>query len=318
MTPDQQDKIDRLKALQERLRLSDKQFVQQLRVGSETTWNQIKNGKYPGDLARQLANFNRAAAQLQQRMAKDRVRPQSQFFEFMDQQAVLGAVDDALNNGDAGDERKLVWFVADTGGGKDALASHLVAEREAHHILARTSWRKSYLAALKTIARAVGLQEPKRKWTRSSSLEEEIISRLQERPRLLILNEIEFMGRDVLNLIRTILNETRCAILMLCVPAFYRDIFRFGDTYADQLRRRTVAIVEETPITPAQAVEFLRAYAPDKVPASEERSAAKTIAEAARSFGRYDALRWISDEINRGSDPDAACAHYKSQLALKS
>lgn len=161
-------------------------------------------------------------------------------------------------------------------------------------------------------------EEEVRYWSSAAQAETALLNYLREKSGLFILNEAEDFGPPVLNLIKSILNETQCAVVILCVPEFYERIQKRQAVYAKQLMRRTIAVIVATDITAKMVMTFLE----ERWPGIKLPKPAEEIAKSANHFGGFDFIKRVRTRLmlshpeGSGTEPDAeevteAINHYK-------
>lgn len=253
-TPEQRSRIEQIASFQAITCLSDTEFSKHLPF-SATTWNRLKGNTYEGDITKKVDEASQSAQVLQETWTKSREKEHvRKFYDFTIFRAVFQAVKTAKIRSLSGEEDKLIVYSAPSGWGKTHLAHELQSRLDAKIVTARQSWRRSYFSACKAIARSVGLQMPFRG---AAEAEEALIDHLALHPSVIVLNEVEFFSRDILNLIKTILNETKCSVVMLTIPEFFASIKVLGGLHTDQLLRRCVAVLSNQVVTQGQAAKFL-------------------------------------------------------------
>lgn len=253
-TPEQRSIIQGIAEFQQQAGLSDSNFAKHLPCSS-TTWSRLKGDNYKGNVDRKVTEVAKAAQAYREAWQKNQSRNQRRrFYEFTDFKAVFSAVRTAMGRGQLLEEDKLIVYCAPSGWGKSHLASELEDRYSAKVVTARQSWRTSYFSACASIARAVGVRED---FKGAPHAEEALIAHLTNHPCVIVLNEVEFFGRPTLNLIKTILNETGCSVVMLAIPEFFSSIKVLGGLHSAQLLRRCVAVISAGQITAAQAAKFL-------------------------------------------------------------
>lgn len=274
-TAEQRAIIENIAEFQKTAGLSDAAFAKHLPC-SATTWSRLKGDIYKGNTDRKVAEVAKAAQAYREAWQKNQTRnSRRRFYEFTDFKAVFSAVRTAQSRGQLAEEDKLIVYCAPSGWGKSHLAAELEERYNARVVTARESWRTSYFSACASIARAVGVRD---KFRGAPHAEEELIDYLTNHPCVIVLNEVEFFGRRTLNLIKTILNETTCSVVMLAIPEFFSSIKVLGGLHSAQLLRRCVAVIPAGEITAAQASRFL---AEEFEITADLRPACRALAQAA-------------------------------------
>lgn len=117
---------------------------------------------------------------------------------------------------------RLVIVLGPPGTGKTSAALALAAKYGSRVVLAEAdeTW-KSGQNALGGLLRAVGVRElPASAADRLARL----IERLREGDRLIVIDEAHHMGVPAFNLVKTLLNQTGCQIVLLALPVLFRRL----------------------------------------------------------------------------------------------
>lgn len=313
MTQEQKQIIQQALALQAEFsklqgrEISARAWSQKLGV-SPTTWARLAGGNYEGNTARWCAEIQSACAKLKGSISQRRAGTSKDFLAVPDFVLTESAIQQALARAGEGSNKRLVWFLAPQGCGKTEFGRQLV-EREYSGddkrgfvsysgtiIVARQSWKGSYFSALVAIARSIGIMEDLRS---AGAAETQILARLNlhTTPFVLFFDEPEYFGREVLNLLKTLCNETRAVLVMLCQPKFYEETRTRGGIHAAQLLRRSIAVISHKDISANEASHFLRAKFP-QAPAPALLEAARQLATAANLSGGFDACREIAASMS--------------------
>lgn len=213
---------------------------------------------------------------------------------------------------ESGIQERGVVFLAPTGWGKTVLARHLKKRiGRATIISAHGSWRTSYFAVLSSILTNLGQAVP----VSARLAELALFKHLNDNKLTLIFDEQDLLGRDALNLIRALLNETRTTVVLLMIPATWDGLVRKGGDYAAQLCRRCNTVVKCPAITPKQAAVFLSKSLPG-APEHAIAAAAKTLAQEANIFGGFSLLHNCAEALaDLPLGPDETLAQKAAEVA---
>ena len=227
--------------------------------------------------------------------------------------AIAQAVREVKNK--KGPER-LVKFLSPTGGGKTVVGNYLQEEFGARVVEAREAWKRSYYIFLADICGPNGLRIRLDGECNPAHIEQKIIRSLKGKNLVLVMDEAEFFGAAALNGIKLLLNKTRLAIVICAIPeAHDRWNSRKGTRMeAEQIARRTHAIVELTSIKPADAGMFFK-----KGTFTSDEEAHKYIAAYASNFGHYSFINRLAQKLDgdRGLDKETvekACIAVRRQM----
>jgi hypothetical protein len=184
---------------------------------------------------------------------------------------------------------RLVKYLAPTGGGKSMLCAWLNQHRDlkARVVEVREAWKRSYFTVLLDIAAGVGTRIDGE--TRTAAIEDALIKFLSNKKILLALDEAEFFGAQAINGIKLLLNKTRLTVVLCAIPEAHDRWNRYYPMEADQLARRTHAVVELAAVHPKDAAEFF----PDKTFKDEAACLELLCAEASR-FGHYSLINRVA------------------------
>jgi hypothetical protein len=293
--------IRELEAIQQSLSMDNTAFSAGADIDA-TTWGRLKSGTYytKQGPSKQIVIMQRHVKQLFRRMEKKGTRvalriDAREYIRFTDYAALVEAVNATLETSERGGENKLTLYVAPSGGGKTRSGQQLMTQEgiKARMVTARPSWSRSYLPALQAIAKALDISHDFRT---AHDIESAILEHM-ERPEdrgVLIINEFELTCKPLQDFLRSILNETSWAILILITPEGYRRLITRGGSGVTQLMRRCEATIEASHLTGAQVQEFMQQHW--KL-TPELAVAAKEIADNANEFGAFDLICTVLDYL---------------------
>jgi len=273
---------------------SDKAFATAKLSVSETVWYRIKNGKYQADdhtrvlrkLTADLSGITDDEA-LTGSIKRKRILALSYVTEARD----------ALNMAFAEERNRIVIVLADTGGGKTTIAKSIERDFSSRTAMveATETWRNSYLAGIQDISRACGIPEPK---NNTRLAQDELITELKKSPRIIIIDEGNYFGAACLNLVKSIVNQTRSIVVILAMPKLWKTITYARNEEARQLRNRAAAILEFNKVKLADVRLAMKAAVPNwsSLNGSSE-AAAKAITQAANAFGLWNTVFSVADFI---------------------
>lgn len=283
--------VSELAEIQKALGLPDGDFVLTVKLAySGSSWGKIKSGTFSGNEEKALREVKRALAAYRTG-GPVKVTRGDVVFDHIDQ--ALDAVAVART---AKDEHKLVIVSGTWGAGKSTTARHIAETYGGFYFHAKPSWAGSYLRALIGIATAIGLGSDFRS---VGDAETKVLAALEASPALLIIDEANHFSKESLNFFKTILNETKCAIVLFTLPGHLARIAATHSEETRQLLRRAVSIVHIGPISSAEVMAVhCGLYYEIKL-----GHAAPAIAACANRHYRLDTVRRIFDEAD-ATDPD--------------
>lgn len=280
---------------QKRLDMPDNAFARKYLGFSGSSWNLLKSGKYPADPDKLLARCEGGIRQLEdEQHAASQTGERGAILHTDQITAVLTALRGCTNE----PQNRLIYFLAPTGGGKTT-CGNLICEiygTNAMKVEATESWRTSYYSALRALGRALGLKVETFK--SRADAEEKIFDALRAWPRVIIIDECEYFGRDTINLVKAILNQTQCRIVMLAIPELAARMEQASWAQSQQTLRRTYARIRLVEISKRDAERFLGQRLPTWMALNGDSSRATELCrQAANRFGHYDTLERIAAEI---------------------
>lgn len=321
-TGTQRARLEEIRVWQQRVGLSDADFVAGCPGMAAQTWYMLSTGRYPAKDCTRICGiaFKHAPVRRKahERASKMALMPLP-YIETAKWQEVEAAVESANAAAEIGDDDKVVWVVGASGMGKTEIARQLVSRMGARIVTASESWREGYLDALTDFAAALGVPGLKnmagqdKAWPSKGTAERAIKKHLKERPCIICVNEVEFFSRRVLNLLRSIADETRAVVVIFCVPDFHKDIVENGGAYAKQLRTRTEGVVWLDKVEAEDAAAVLTHYWPKM---EDVKQAAKALSSYANSFGGWRVLKRITRNL-RSLMSDSPPALEQVQAAIE-
>lgn len=281
-----------LKGIQESLGLPDADFARVVRFAySGSSWGKIKAGTFAGNAEKALGAVKRALAS---HRAGGDVEVRHGIVVLTHVQLALDAVAIARV---ARDEHRLVILAGEPGAGKSSTAAMLGAEFGGHYLHAHPSWAASYLRSLISLARALGMSGDFRS---TGAAETGILDHLGASPGLIIIDEANHFSRELVNFLKTILNETRCTLVLCTLPGHLARMNAVHSEESRQLLRRAVAVIHIPPVSSADVLAIHAALFPD-VPLG---TAAVSLAAAANRMHRVDTIVRVFEETEPGEVDD--------------
>lgn len=292
----------RLTAAQKELHLNDADFCRRVKFTlSPSSWAKIKAGTFSG-------NAGNALLVIQQALSNDHTQPAA---PVVDGDTVLLphvrlAAEAVAAAACTRDEHRLVFIVGKTGSGKSKTASYLTTKFNATLINAAPAWEKSYLHALASIGAGLGIGSS---WRSAGAAERAILQSLQIAPRLIIIDEANHFNRATINFLKTVLNLTRCGLVLLTLPHHMARMSSDSREEFPQLLRRSIAMIHIPEITGEEVTSIQRGLFPQV-----DIINPAPICSLANQFYSLDTVRRILNEIDAGQTPTAAVASVRRQI----
>ena len=292
-----------LAGLQREMGLPDGDFTRAVKLGySGSSWGKIKAGTFTGNLANALRAVTVALAR-----ARAGVE-----VEVVDGVVLLDHVADALAAVETSrrqrDEHRLVVMSGESGAGK-SVTGRLLAERfGGTYVQAHPSWARSYMQGLSELGRGIGLSAV---FNGSGAAERGVLEALARAPRLLVIDEANHFSRDLINFLKAVLNETRCALVLLTLPGHLARMSAEHAEESRQLLRRAVAIIHIPAVSSAEVVALHAGLYPEVT----LNGHGPAIASAANRLHRLDTVRRVFEEAAlSGEDVSEAAARVERSL----
>lgn len=295
-----------LAEVQAALGLPDGDFARTVKLPySGSSWGKMKSGYFSGNTEKALRAV-KAALSGYRAGGKVEVRGGVVLLPHVSQ-----ALDAVAICRVSADEHKLVVICGDTGSGKSVTARMLSAEYGGHYLHAHPSWAGSYLRSLIGLAKAIGLSGDFRS---TGAAETGVLEALAASPALLVVDEANHFSRELVNFLKTILNETRCAIVLCTLPGHLARMSAVHSEESRQLLRRAVAVVHIPAISSADVMALHAGLFSDITLGT----AAPALASAANRLHRLDTVVRIFQECEPGEADDLPRAAERVEKALRS
>lgn len=294
-----------LRAVQEQLGLPDTDFARTVRFAySGSSWGKIKAGTFAGNTAKALTAVKACLAI--HRSGGD-VEVKRGVVILTHVQAALDAVAIARV---ATDEHRLVLVAGEPGAGKSVTARLLGEEYGGYYLHAHPSWAGSYLRSLIGLSRALGLSGDYRS---TGAAESGVLDHLRSAPALLVIDEANHFSRELINFLKTILNETRCALVLCTLPGHLARMNAVHSEESRQLLRRAVAVIHIPPVSSSDVIALHTGLYSD-IPLG---NAAVSIANAANRMHRLDTVVRAFEETEPGEADDLPRAIERLEKSLR-
>lgn len=331
--------IDELIALQGTM--SDDDFCREYGFGYvSSTWNKMRNWidrreritvrgqevtnpaygsiTYKGDVTAVLAECERMRRRIMDRRALgNRERRGVVFLNFPHFANILERAKLLLD--DEGTQNRVLFYLAETGGGKTQLCREVTAANGGVLIEAKESWRHSYFNAACDVANALqkAANITPTDFRSAAKAEAEILTRLRARKMVVAIDEGEYFGPHSLNLIKLVANQTPAVVLIAAIPELWKRVQKEAWVESLQIVRRTELRSSMGLIHAADVQQFMDSYEVYLNGTSAESCAA--IARAANQFGKYDlivrvALRLSVEKPETVKDVEQTCRSVQAQI----
>lgn len=208
---------------------------------------------------------------------------------------------------------RVIQYVAPTGGSKTFLRLFLAEKLKRDFsslafVDCRDSWRpatrdlrqRAKLTVLQDICKALRVRMPRKISSGiqgATGLENAIVKHAADRAMFLFVDEGRFFSAYTLNLFIDLLNRTRLTILVTSTPIASARWHRYYEDEADQIDRRTHAVIRVGEISTKDVALFFPAGQFE-----QPEAALKIIAEAANAFGHYSLVNRTRKQLSRHTD----------------
>ncbi len=285
--------VAELSHLRDQIGYTDARFVERfLNDYSYTCWIRSRKNNYTGDTRKLVAYYASKLPLVRQYREKDfRERPNlsdEQFFITPDVQAVLSAVDIAKRRRN---EKGLVMWIAQPGGGKSALLRYLQRTQGARLTQATRAWRRSYCSGLQAVGQALGVTETFRS---THYLEHAVFQAAREMGHSILgIDDANTFGDHTCDMIRDLCNLTNLTIVTASTSIPFDNVNRSGYNEGVQMRRRAVAIIKAQKIQPEDIAPFFKQFGLNGC----ADSALKAVSDAANIYNRYDFVTSVANNL---------------------
>lgn len=272
---------------------------------SPSSWGKIKAGTFDGNSQKAISAIQHALTVLDSTDNRDFTR----WHDLVVLDHMAEALDCVELARSATDEHKLVIISGTAGTGKTKTAHYLAAHVPAVAINAKPSWEKSYPQTLREFASKLGVALQGKS---SGYIESAILQHLDLAPCLLIIDEANHFSRSALNFIKTILNETKCAIVLLTLPHYLEKMRSDHLHELPQLIRRAVGVIR----IPSVTGEEITAIKELLYPQININGITQALAGLANVAQGLDTVCRVLDNIRDGMSPQDALTEQKRKFNI--
>jgi energy-coupling factor transporter ATP-binding protein EcfA2 len=220
---------------------------------------------------------------------------------------------------------RLVKAIGPTGAGKTTLRNYLEValrgELKMAAVESRDAWRpadpryrqRCKVVVLRDLFEAFGLKvNPE--WSHSDvpTMEDDLIDFLTKNRRVLFIDEAEFFSAYALNLLKLLLNKTRVIIVLACTPRAHAKWNTWYPDEADQISRRTDAIVALDKLAPADVGLFF-----DKTAFANREASLEYLAVEASRFGHLSLIARTARLLEKYPEAEKAQVAQCLEAALR-
>ena len=297
------DLIERLKAHEQRLSPENESaFARDHLNVSPATWNKLKAGSYP---FREDSKIGRCIISALRVMDEDLASPKQKKRKEPLHLSMVVSVLNAIKIARGEDQNRLVVLLAPTGGGKTSTARAVrLAYPNSFIAEGSPTWQWNYFAAARSIALAAGQKEKELRGAAQS--EDTLITHLQEKCPVVIIDEGHNFGLQTINLVKVMLNKSRSVVLLNAIPKLWNQMTARAQVECAQIRRRTTAIVRSETVKEADVKLMLDAAFPDFKAHTDRDAIAKLLTTEGNRFGLLDTVGRIIEMASEDSDGRAA------------
>lgn len=310
-TPGQIDVITELSRIQAETGKNDGKFAADHLTVHGTTWMRIREGTYAAaDPSAALIKLETNLRNIRLERAKaSKLTGGAAFVRIPWQEAVKNAVTLAKLKPTEDCER-LVVGLGETGAGKTALGRQLKIEHDGVLVEASEPWRTSYFAALFDIGLELGISEADL-GNSAATAQRAVLKKLKVNRRVLVIDEGEYFGPAVTNLVKLLLNKTATVIVILAIPALYTRWQKSAWVESAQTSRRSEAVVMADAVFPDDVIAVAKTMKLDL-----DKAGAGQIAKAANEFGRLSLVKRVLKGLEGETDEETVIQSIRNAKAL--
>lgn len=289
------DSLLKLARLQRLKHLPDADFSRVVKFGySGSAWGKMKAGNFNGSVSNAVSAVKRALALAQRNRVIEAEGSTIMFDHVLD---AVASVQIAQANAARKDEHRITFVVGAAGSGKTGTLNYLHEKFDGDFLNAHPDWKKSYMSSLEEFAKGIGISST---YHRVHKLQDAVLEDLQGRARLVVIDEANYFGCEMLDFIKTICNETACTLALGTLPG---DLRRLNATHNHEMRqvvRRCVAIVkipqvDSAMVAAVHAARYSRLTLNGHAPA---------ITNLANKYHRLDTVVRVFDEADPEDSQD--------------
>ncbi len=276
--------------------MSDNKFAERFLPISSTVWFRLKKGQYPlKDYEKLSDKLDAALRSIEDHATITESQRDTAIVPLSNVKAAVVAVRRAFDQ----PRDRLCVILTPTGGGKTTMARAILAQFTGRTVIVEATepWRTSYIAAIHAIGDSLGLTGLA---SSSRVAERALLTELKQRPRIIVIDEGNYFGKQSLNLVKAILNQTQSTVVILALPELWNAMKQRTWTEAAQLRTRTISHVAMASVTIRDVETLMSARLPHFTSQlnGSHRKCIQDITDAANSFGLYDTVVQIADAIH--------------------
>lgn len=283
----------------------DADFARSVKMDySGSSWAKIKAGKFNGSVDKAIVAMKRALSFTQTGRVVEASGDIVLFDHILDAEAAVRIAQVAR------DEHRLVLVVGPSGSGKSQTLKFLHEKFGGDILQAHPDWNHSYMSCLVEFAEGIGLAA---EFRRVRSAQKAILEDLKARPRLICVDEANYFNRDGLNLIKAILNETRCPLALGTLPDDLRRLNAEHNHETRQVIRRAVAII----LIPQVDSTMVAALHCAQFPQLTIDGYAAQVASLANKYYRIDTVVRVFEETDPEEPLDLPLALQRVERSIK-
>jgi len=285
--------------------LSDADFARVVKLTySGSVWGKIKNGTFNGRITKAVWAVKQA---LSTATNGHPLGADGGIVVFDHVADAVAGVSLARANGD---EHKLVIIAGVSGSGKTQTLKYLHYKFGGDCFDADPDWARSYMSCLEGFSKGIGLSGD---FNGVRGTQRAILQDLQNRPRLICVDEANYFNKDGLNFIKTITNKTKSALALGMLPNYLRRLNAEHNEETRQMIRRAVAIIP-LPLVDSDMVFALQQASFPRVAINGQVG---QIVNLANKYHRLDTVVRVFEDVNLDDPGDLIYALERVERAIK-
>lgn len=299
------DLAGRIRAWQDARKLSQAEMLRRFPgLGSDRTYVRIQRGDTEDlDIERQLASYRAVAALIESLTGRE--GPEEEIYRDLTPVLLLRrALLDILEEKSVA---RVILLEGDSGMGKTMALTMLQREYGQRLLVveATKSWKDRPIALFGAILTELGIKNPPMS---SAARETMVVSALRSSRTAIAIDEAHGLGRDTLDTLKSLINQTPCEVVLLAWPSLWRRLESAAWSEVKQLLGTRLA--ERIRLGDLREADVRKVIERRLGPAAAEPAAVREVLAAAKTRGNLQFVRQVCrrarEGVKKGDTIDAA------------